>query len=83
MGEALLRVHPSFLKQVEPLLKNGLIKGMSHITGGGFLDDVPGSCRRNPESNISSLLTSSAVFNFLQKIGEIPRNEMYRTFNME
>ncbi len=83
VGEALLRVHPSFLKQVEPLLKNGLIKGMSHITGGGFLDNIP---RVLPEKCGVEISLGSwpvlPVFDFLQKMGKIPRNEMYRTFNM-
>ena len=83
VGQALLKVHPSFLKQVEPLLKNGLIKGMAHITGGGFLDNIP---RVLPEKcGVGIKLGSWPVlplFDLLQKKGNVPQDDMYRTFNM-
>jgi len=67
VGEALLKVHPSFLGPVSPLMDKGLIKGMAHITGGGFLDNIP---RVLP------------IFDLLQKKGNVPLDDMYRTFNM-
>src|SRR5947208_7546989 len=41
VGEALLATHFSFLPQLGPLLDTGMIKGLAHITGGGFLENIP------------------------------------------
>ena len=41
VGDALLETHESFLKPLEPLLDSGQIKGLAHITGGGFLENIP------------------------------------------
>ncbi|MBI4726455.1 phosphoribosylformylglycinamidine cyclo-ligase [candidate division TA06 bacterium] len=83
VGEALLKVHPSFLKPVFPLLEKDLIKGMAHITGGGFLENIP---RALPEDcNVKIKLGSwpaLPIFDVLQQKGKVPRDDMYRTFNM-
>src|SRR5205085_8222704 len=41
IGEALLATHSSFLPQIGPLLDSGTIKGLVHITGGGFIENIP------------------------------------------
>src|SRR5260221_14781362 len=41
VGKALLATHASFLPQIDPLLDKGIIKGLAHITGGGFLENIP------------------------------------------
>ena len=41
VGEALLKPHRSYLKLVRPLLREGLVKGMAHITGGGITENLP------------------------------------------
>lgn len=83
VGEALLKVHPSFLKPVSPLLDKGLIKGMAHITGGGFLDNIP---RVMPEKCGVEITLGGwpvlPIFDLLQKKGKVPQDDMYRTFNM-
>ncbi len=83
VGEALLKVHPSFLKPVTPLLALGLIKGMAHITGGGFLDNIP---RILPRGRAVAIARGSwpvlPIFEVLQKLGRVPEDDMYRTFNM-
>jgi phosphoribosylformylglycinamidine cyclo-ligase len=82
-GEALLRVHRSFLPVVRPLLKAFKIKGMAHITGGGFLDNIPRilpvNCRADIRLNTWPVLP---IFRFLQEKGGIAQTTMYRTFNM-
>ncbi len=83
VGEALLKVHPSFLKPVTPLLDKGLVKGMAHITGGGFLDNIPRVLPK--DCNVEIKLGSwpvLPVFELMQKKGRVPQDDMYRTFNM-
>jgi len=83
VGEALLKVHPSFLGPVAPLLDKGLVKGMAHITGGGFLDNIP---RVLPRGCAVAIARGSwpvlPIFELLQRLGKVPEDDMYRTFNM-
>ena len=83
VGEALLATHASFLPQLDPLLDSGMIKGLAHITGGGFLENIP---RILPE-NVSVEITRGSwpeppIFGLMQKLGNVPDREMFRTFNM-
>jgi phosphoribosylformylglycinamidine cyclo-ligase len=83
VGEALLALHQSFLPQIGPLLDSGLIKGLAHITGGGFLENIP---RILPE-NVSVQITRNTwpeppIFGVMQKLGNVADDEMFRTFNM-
>jgi phosphoribosylaminoimidazole synthetase len=83
IGEALLKTHQSFLRPLEGLLDSGLIKGLAHITGGGFLENIP---RILPEG-VSVEIKRGAwpelpVFGVMQKLGNVDKNEMFRTFNM-
>ena len=83
VGEALLKVHPSFLKPVAPLLDKGLVKGMAHITGGGFLDNIPRVLPANCDVEITlGTWPVLPIFELLREQGDVPRAEMYRAFNM-
>ncbi|MDI6739654.1 MAG: phosphoribosylformylglycinamidine cyclo-ligase [Candidatus Edwardsbacteria bacterium] len=83
VGEALLKVHPSFLKAVSPLLDKGLVKGMAHITGGGFLDNIPRALPNNCDVEIArGSWPALPVFPLMQEQGGVPEDDMYRTFNM-
>jgi phosphoribosylformylglycinamidine cyclo-ligase len=81
VGEALLEPHRSYLKQLKPLLP--IIKGLSHITGGGLIDNVP---RVLPEGLGAEFNTKSwtvpPIFKLIQKRGNIDRDEMFHVFNM-
>ncbi len=83
VGEALLRPHRSYLRQISPLLDRGWIKGMAHITGGGLTENVP---RMLPEGCTFSLDRSSwtvpPIFSWLQRAGDLEEPEMLRAFNM-
>ena len=79
--DVLLRVHTSYLKALRPVLRR--VHAMAHITGGG----LPGNLNRAlPETLNAAVDTSSwripNLFAQLEKAGEVPRAEMYRTFNM-
>jgi len=83
VGEALLATHQSFLPQIGPLLESGIIKGLVHITGGGFLENIP---RILPEGVSVEIVRGSwpelPIFGIMQKLGNVPVLEMFRTFNM-
>ena len=83
VAEALLATHRSFLKPVMATMKTVTVQGMAHITGGGFVDNIP---RVLPEK-CQAVITRSAwrppiLFTFLQHEGHVDRDEMYRVFNM-
>jgi phosphoribosylformylglycinamidine cyclo-ligase len=83
-GEALLRVHVSYLPAIAPLLEEpGLVRALAHITGGGITDNLP---RVLPEGCRAAIDKSSWVvpplFRFLRDAGEVPEDDMYRSFNM-
>ena len=83
-SDALLAVHRSFLKPVMALrAKKVPIKGMAHITGGGFLDNIP---RVLPDTCDAVIDRASwavpTIFNFIERQGKVDRDEMYRVFNM-
>jgi phosphoribosylformylglycinamidine cyclo-ligase len=83
VGEALLEPHRSYLRAIEPLLHAGLVKGMAHITGGGITDNLP---RILPQDLAAHVETRSwsvpPIFEWLRRSGQIPVDDMRRTFNM-
>ena len=83
VGEALLEPHRSYLPIVQPLFDGGRIKGMAHITGGGITDNLP---RVLPHGTAAIVDRSSwevpPIFTWLQRRGNIPADDMMRTFNM-
>lgn len=83
VGEALLRVHQSYLRTLGPLLETGRIQSLAHITGGGLVDNLP---RALPPGCVAHIRTEAwsvpRLFTFLEERGRIPREEMFRTFNM-
>ena len=83
VGEALLKSHVSYLRNLDGLLEAGKIKGLAHITGGGLLENIP---RILPEDTSVEIRKGSwpslPVFNLMQQIGNIEEAEMFRTFNM-
>jgi phosphoribosylformylglycinamidine cyclo-ligase len=83
VGEALLATHSSFLPQIGPLFDTGLIKGLAHITGGGFLENIP---RILPEGVSVEIKRGTwpepPVFGHMRTLGNVAEDEMFRTFNM-
>jgi phosphoribosylformylglycinamidine cyclo-ligase len=56
---------------------------MAHITGGGFVDNIPRSLPEGTGAEISrSAWTIPALFNLIQESGNVPMDDMMRTFNM-
>ncbi len=83
LGEELLRPTKIYVKPILSALNKFKIKGMAHITGGGFIENIP---RMLPEGLGAQLQESNwevpAVFKLMEKIGDLDRKEMYNIFNM-
>lgn len=83
VADELLRVHLCYSAAVLPLVRDHLVEGIAHITGGGFYDNItrvlPDECRAiiNP-----SCWDSQDIFRFLVDTGKMSVREAYRTFNM-
>ena len=83
IGEALLATHRSYLPLVRPLLDAGIIKGMAHITGGGITDNLRRILPRGTGAVIDrSTWIVPPIFQWLQRTGSVPAEDMMRTFNM-
>jgi len=83
VGEALLTPHRSYLPVVRPLLADRAIKGMAHITGGGITENLPRMLRDGTAASVHrSAWRPPPIFEFLQDRGEVPDDDMWRTFNM-
>ena len=81
LGEELLQVHRCYYPQLKPALP--LIKGVAHLTGGGFAGNIP---RILPEGVAAHIKKRSwdilPIFKLVQKEGDIKEAEMYQVFNM-
>ncbi|MBX9725772.1 MAG: phosphoribosylformylglycinamidine cyclo-ligase [Rickettsiales bacterium] len=82
MGEALLAPTRIYVKSLLPILAKGHIKGLCHITGGGLTENLP---RVLPENLAAAIDLSSwhlpNIFEWLRTTGNVPMDEMLRTFN--
>lgn len=83
LGEELLTPTEIYVKPVLAAVKAAEIRGVSHITGGGFYENVPrsipdGLCARIDRSAIRT----PAVFSLVQKLGQISDHDMFNTYNM-
>jgi phosphoribosylformylglycinamidine cyclo-ligase len=83
LGEELLKPTKIYVKTILDLIEKFNINGICHITGGGFIENIPRMLPENlrAEINIGSWPVLP-VFNLLQDIGEIGDQDMYNTFNM-
>lgn len=83
LGETLLAPTKIYVKPVLALLDKISVKGISHITGGGFYENIP---RSIPEG-LGAVIDRSAVkvlpiFDYIAKVGNISEHDMFNTFNM-
>lgn len=83
IGEILLTPTKIYVKPILKLLKKIRVKGISHITGGGFYENIPrcipnGLCAEIEKNKIKIL----PIFKYIQKIGNIEERDMFNTFNM-
>ena len=83
IGDALLAVHRSYLDPIQALLAEGVAHGFAHITGGG----MEGNTSRIVPDGLRAVFDwdawrRPALFRLIQAIGEVPEEDMRRTFNL-
>ncbi len=83
LGETLLTPTKIYVKPLLSLIENVKVKAVSHITGGGFYENIP----RMLKDGMSAQIVKSAVpvlpiFNIIQREGNISEHDMFNTFNM-
>lgn len=84
IGDALLAVHRSYLQPIRQLRAAGVtVKGLAHITGGGFVDNLP----RILPNGVGAVIRRGTwpelpIFSLIQTTGDIPAPEMFHAFNM-
>ena len=83
IGETLLTPTRIYVKSMTALFERVTVKGVSHITGGGFYENIP----RSVPDGLCAKITKSAVrvlpiFDLIAKKGNIPERDMYNTYNM-
>ena len=81
VGDALLIPTKIYVKACLPLIRQGLVKGMAHITGGGLLENLPRSLPETCRAEISFHPPLPPVFKWLQQTSGLDDTEMLRTFN--
>lgn len=82
LGEELLEPTRIYARPITNLRRDYKISGISHITGGGLIDNIPRILPNSCKAVISSSSwTPHPIFQYLQKAGRIPAHEMMRTFN--
>jgi phosphoribosylformylglycinamidine cyclo-ligase len=83
LGEELLIPTRIYVPVVLDLIEKFNIKGISHITGGGFYENIPRMLPEGFTAHIdTSIIDVPVIFHLLQKWGNIDQKEMYSTFNM-
>ena len=83
LGEALLAPTKIYVKPVLKVLEEVDVKGISHITGGGFYENIPRSLKKGCCARIKKEdVRTPALFHLMQKTGNISEHDMFNTFNM-
>lgn len=83
LGEALLTPTKIYVKSVLELIKQVDVKGLSHITGGGFIENIPRMMPEGTKVNIEEgTWEILPIFKLLEERGNVARMSMYNTFNM-
>ena len=84
VGEELIKPTRIYVKTILNLIDKFSIKGICHITGGGFIENIP---RMLPKQCRARIIKQSweiqPIFGLLQNVGNIPEIDMFNTFNME
>ena len=83
LGEALLESTRIYVKPVLALLRSARVSAISHITGGGFYENVPRALAPGFTARIEKAkLKTPPLFSLIARAGNIPERDMYNTFNM-
>ncbi len=83
IGETLLTPTKIYVKPMLALFEQVKVKGVSHITGGGFYENIPRSIPKGLGAKIEkSAIQTPAIFDLIAKTGNIPERDMFNTYNM-
>ena len=83
LGEALLEPTRIYVKPVLRCLEAANVKGISHITGGGFFENIPRCLPEGLTAKIDkAAVITPPIFSMLQSKGNIPEHDMFNTYNM-
>jgi phosphoribosylformylglycinamidine cyclo-ligase len=83
LGETLLTPTRIYVKAVMSLLNAVKVKSISHITGGGFYENIPRSLPKNLAAKIErNAVQVLPIFELIKRTGNIPERDMFNTFNM-
>ena len=83
LGETLLAPTKIYVKPILALLEKVTVRAISHITGGGFYENIPRSLPKGFSAKIDkSALKILPIFDLIAKRGDIPERDMFNTFNM-
>ncbi len=83
LGEALLTPTKIYVKPVLAVMEELTVKSVSHITGGGFYENIPRALPNGKRAKIErAAVEVLPIFNLIQKTGGIPEHDMFNTFNM-
>ena len=83
LGEVLLTPTKIYVKPILKLLKEVKVKGIAHITGGGFYENIPRAIAPGLSAKINREdVRVLPIFDYIAKKGNIPERDMFNTFNM-
>ena len=83
LGEALLAPTRIYVKPVLAVMDEVKVKGVSHITGGGFYENVPRCLKKGCGARIEkAAVRTPELFKLMAEVGNIPERDMFNTFNM-
>ncbi|MGB7604139.1 MAG: phosphoribosylformylglycinamidine cyclo-ligase [Lutisporaceae bacterium] len=83
LGEELLKPTRIYVKTILELIERVNIKGIAHITGGGFIENIPRTIPKGLKARINlSSFPVLPIFQLMQRLGNIEQKEMFNTFNM-
>ena len=83
LGEALLAPTKIYVKPMLALFEKVQVKAVSHITGGGFYENIPRSLPKNLAAKIErNAVQILPIFDLIKRTGDIPERDMFNTFNM-
>ncbi len=83
IGETLLTPTKIYVKPMLALMNGVTVKAVSHITGGGFYENIPRSLPKGFTAKIEkAAVRTPAIFELIARVGSVPERDMYNTFNM-
>jgi len=83
VSDALLSIHKSYLHVVDEVLEKDWLRGISHITGGGIISNTKRILEKNQNLDLNwDAWKRPAVFSLIQKLGNVPENDLRQSMNL-